>query len=194
MSSDDQQSFSLSGQFIIANPGMLDPNFNKTVSFICEHDEEGALGITINRPSTLSVNDVLTDIGLLDNTDQQRELEQATVCIGGPVHPNRGLLLHSGGPEWESSIKISDSLALTSSLDILEAIAQNKAPEQYLLVLGYAGWGPGQLEQEMLDNAWLQAPATSEILFETQFEKRWNAAAASLGIDLSRMSTEAGHA
>lgn len=188
-------SFSLAGQLLIASPGMQDPHFKQTVTLICEHDTKGALGITINRPSKVSLAEVLTELGIsIDDPDNLKILSQSQVLHGGPVHSNRGLILHSADSAWESSIKVSDQLSLTSSRDILESIGIGTAPSEYLLFLGYAGWGPGQLEQELIDNSWLHANATQQLIFRTKHENCWRATAESLGIDIDKMSIHAGHA
>ena len=195
MNHQSHEEFSLAGQLLIANPGMLDPNFMQTVSLICEHDPRGALGITINRPSRLTLADVLAEVGIPIKDEKKQELlTQNQVLNGGPVHSDRGLILHNGDNVWESSIKITDHLNLTSSRDILEAIANGNSPDQFLMALGYAGWGAGQLEQEVLENAWLQAPANDQLLFKTKHSDCWSATAATLGIDISQMSVQVGHA
>ncbi|MBT5032385.1 MAG: YqgE/AlgH family protein [Proteobacteria bacterium] len=195
MNHQSDQEFSLAGQLLIATPGMLDPNFVRTVSLICEHDPRGALGITINRPSRLTLADVLIEIGIpIKDEVLQEPLTQNQVLYGGPVHSDRGLILHNGHGSWESSIKISGHLNLTSSRDILEAIANGNSPDQFLMVLGYAGWGAGQLEQEVLENAWMQVPANDQLLFKTKHSDCWSATAATLGIDINQMSVQAGHA
>ena len=191
--------FSLAGQLLIASPGMLDPNFRQTVSLICEHDAKGALGITINRPARLSLADVLLEVGIpVKDKNLHEQLKQTSVLSGGPVHSDRGLILHSdnnsGNDLWESSIEITTHLYLTSSRDILEAIANGNPPEQFVMVLGYAGWGAGQLEQELMENSWLQAPANNQLLFETSHDHLWSATALTLGIDISQMSVHVGHA
>ena len=195
MAHQSNNSFSLAGQLLIANPGMLDPNFQKTVTLICEHDEKGALGITINRPSTQSLAEVLTEIGISINDPSNLEsLSQGQVLYGGPVHSNRGLILHTADGIWESSIKVSDQIHLTSSKDVLESIATGCPPLHYRMVLGYTGWGSGQLEQELIENAWLHASATHQLIFETEHQHCWRATGNSLGIDINSMSTQAGHA
>lgn len=174
---------------------MLDPHFKQTVTLICEHDAQGALGITINRPSPQSLAEILTEVGItISSPNNLESLSQIPVFYGGPVHSNRGLILHSAGDDWESSIKISDKLFLTSSMDVLESIALNSPPLNYLMVLGYAGWGAGQLEQELKENAWLHASATHQLIFQTGYQHCWRATAKSIGIDIDSMSIHAGHA
>ncbi len=181
----------LTNQFLIAMPSLADPNFERTVTLICQHDENGALGIVINRPTQLTLDDVFQQLDLpAKNIDQPDSL----IFNGGPVHTERGLVLHSTQGDWDSSLQISDDLTLTTSRDILEAIADNKGPKRCLMALGYAGWGEGQLESEMRQNAWLSGPADENIIFQTPVEDRWTLAAQRLGIDLSLMSSQVGHA
>jgi putative transcriptional regulator len=182
---------SLTNHFIIAMPGLMDENFNQAVTFICEHDDNGTFGIIINRESEISLDDVMQQMKIPYHPDKAH-LEP--VFTGGPVQANRGFVLHRPIGNWESSLIVNDSVALTTSRDILEAIADNKGPDDNIITLGYAGWGPGQLEQEMADNTWLSCPADEQIIFNTPVEKRWQAAANLIGVDLQLMSNDAGHA
>ena len=182
---------SLTSHFIIAMPGLMDENFNQAVTFICEHDDNGTFGIIINRESEISLDDVMQQMKIPYHPDKAN-LEP--VFTGGPVQANRGFVLHRPIGNWESSLIVNDSVALTTSRDILEAIADNKGPDDNIITLGYAGWGPGQLEQEMADNTWLSCPADEQIIFNTPVEKRWQAAANLIGVDLQLMSNDAGHA
>jgi putative transcriptional regulator len=182
---------SLTNQLLIAMPGMADPNFTTTVTLICEHNDDGALGIVINRPTTLKLS------GLFE----QLEVESADpgvaddpVMSGGPVGIERGFVLHGPERSYESTLEVSDAICLTLSRDIIDAMAAGDGPEHALVALGYAGWGAGQLEEEMLANSWLNVPATPEIVFETPFAERWNSAARTLGIDIASLPTDAGHA
>ncbi|OOZ41927.1 hypothetical protein BOW53_01795 [Solemya pervernicosa gill symbiont] len=184
---------SLSNHFLIAMPQLADPHFFHTVTYICEHNSDGALGIVINRPLDIELGDIL----------KQLDLDAATPAIGstpiyngGPVQQERGFVIHKpkSKVEWSSSLKISDEITVTSSRDILQAIAEGKGPEKSLIALGYAGWGAGQLDQEMLDNAWLSGPADEAIIFDTQSDARWKAAASLLGIDINTLSSDTGHA
>ena len=172
-------------------PNLADPYFSQTVTFLCEHNEEGALGIIINRPLAMSMTEVLSQMRLtaLDET-----LAQVPVYSGGPVQQERGFVLHNLPAKWESSMQVADELFLTTSKDVLDAIARGEGPANSLVALGYAGWAAGQLEQEMHDNAWLNCPANAKIIFELAPELRWNAAAESIGIDLQRLSNQTGHA
>ncbi len=182
---------SLRNQLLIAMPRLEDPNFSRTVTLICEHNEDGALGLVLNRPLDLSVAEVLSQMGMETLSGLDLELP---VLEGGPVQPEHGFVLHRPAGLWKSTLVIDGDLAVTTSRDILEAIARGDGPERYLLALGYAGWGGGQLEQEMADNAWLSGPVDQRLIFDTPLEERWEAAAALLGIDLARLSHEAGHA
>ncbi|RME35437.1 MAG: YqgE/AlgH family protein [Gammaproteobacteria bacterium] len=185
------QELNLTNQLLIAMPTLLDPNFHQTVTYICAHNEEGAMGIVINRPMSIALGEVLEQLELrTDNPD----IEKQIVYQGGPVQKDRGFILYPGGGEWDSSIPISDRIAVATSRDILEAIAQGRGPQETLIALGYAGWGAGQLEQEISENAWLVAPLDEEILFRLPHEQRWEAAAALVGVDLRQISDQIGHA
>lgn len=180
----------LTNHFLIAMPGLADPNFHHTVTYVCEHNANGAMGIVINRLSDLAVGDILAHIGI----EPSHRFDGARpVFDGGPVQPEHGFVIHTPIGAWDSSLRITDDIAVTTSRDILTAIAHNEGPGRYLLALGYAGWGPGQLEAEMAANAWLSGPADPDILFELSSERRWSAAAGLLGVDLSLLSTQVGH-
>lgn len=181
----------LTNQFLIAMPTMGDPNFDKTVTFICEHNADGALGLVVNRPSGMSLGDVFGQMSL---SPKQLELADTPVLQGGPVQPERGFVIHDAGGNWGSTLPVSDQIQVTTSRDILESMAEGGGPARSLVVLGYAGWGAGQLESEMAANAWLTVPANMDVLFEVPFEERWRAAAALIGIDLDNISSEVGHA
>jgi putative transcriptional regulator len=186
-----QPDASLANQLLIAMPGMLDPNFSTTVTLICEHNDEGALGIVINRPTPLKLAGLFEQLAV-DDPDPAAASEP--VLAGGPVGPERGFVLHGPGQSYENTLAVSDDIRLTLSRDIIDAIATGTGPRQTLVALGYAGWEAGQLEDEMLANSWLNVPASPEIVFETPFAKRWDSAARILGIDIAAMSTDAGHA
>ncbi|HHH43022.1 MAG TPA: YqgE/AlgH family protein [Gammaproteobacteria bacterium] len=181
----------LTNQFLIAMPGLEDPNFFHSVTYICEHNDEGALGLVINRPLDMQLGEILQHIKVEQATPETRQIQ---VYLGGPVQQDRGFVLHEPLGEWDATLRVTDRIGITSSMDILEAIAAQQGPERLLVTLGYAGWGAGQLEQEMADNAWLSGPAHPDILFDTPDEERWKAAAASLGVDMDLLSGEAGHA
>jgi len=170
---------------------MQDPNFITTVTLICEHNDEGALGIVINRPLTLKLGGLFEQ---LDLTDPDPDAAAGPVLLGGPVGPERGFVLHGPEQTYENSIIVSNELQLTLSRDILDAMAAGAGPAKTLVALGYAGWQAGQLEYEMLENSWLSVPATTDIVFDTPFSERWSKAAQVLGIDISQISPDAGHA
>ena len=182
---------SLVNHLLIAMPGMQDPNFSTTVTLICEHNDDGALGIVINRPLTLNLGGLFEQ---LDVTDPDPEASKDPVLLGGPVGPERGFVLHGPGTSFENSIPVSRDIQLTLSRDVLDAMAAGTGPDKTLVALGYAGWEPGQLETEMLANSWLSVPATTDIVFDTPFADRWTKAAETIGIDISKISTDAGHA
>ena len=182
---------SLTNQLLIAMPGMADPNFTTTVTLICEHNDEGALGIVINRPLDLKLAGLFEQ---LDVKDPDPEAAELPVLMGGPVGPERGFVLHDPGNKYENSLEVSADIHLTLSRDVIDAMATGTGPGKSLVALGYAGWEPGQLENEMLANSWLNAPATPEIVFDTPFDDRWMSAARILGIDISKISPDAGHA
>jgi putative transcriptional regulator len=181
----------LTNQFLIAMPSMDDPNFAQTVTLICEHSERGALGIVINRTLPMTLGDVFEQLGL--DASRSRVNDQP-VLRGGPVQTERGFVLHSPGGPWESSLPFSSRMHLTTSRDILDALAAGEGPESAAIALGYAGWDAGQLEDEMARNAWLTVNADERLLFATPVEQRWHAAARLLGVDLATLSSDAGHA
>lgn len=181
----------LNNQFLIAMPNLADTNFSHTVSYLCQHNEEGALGIVINRPALLTLGDILQQ---MDISPCSQQIQDTPVFVGGPVQQERGFIIHSkDSTTWDSSMSTSDTTCLTSSRDILEAIAAGKGPKQYLIALGYAGWGSGQLEKEIIKNAWLNTPYKNTILYQTPVEHRWNDAASQIGIDIKQLTTPAGH-
>jgi putative transcriptional regulator len=172
-------------------PGLKDPNFSRTVTYVCEHTENGAMGIVINRPTDVTLGDLLTQLDIHTRLDWVRD---TPVYQGGPVQTDRGFVLHSASSVYDSTLNITPEISVTTSRDVLEAIAGGDGPGQSLIALGYAGWGGGQLEQEMSQNAWLSGPADDEIIFRVDSDLRWMAAAKLLGVDLNLLSGEAGHA
>lgn len=180
----------LTNHFLIAMPGMGDPNFSRTVTYMCQHTEEGALGIVINRPINMELGEILAQMEISAQLD---EVTKLPVYGGGPVQPERGFVIHSPVGKWDSSLKVSPGIALTTSRDILESIAAGKGPDKFLIALGYAGWGEGQLEREIIDNAWLHAAAENSILFDLPAAKRWKSAAEQMGVDIDLLSGQAGH-
>jgi putative transcriptional regulator len=182
---------SLADHFLIAMPALADPNFARGVTLICQHDETGAMGLVINRLSNFTLGDVLRQ---LDLATEIAGLAEQPVLLGGPVQPDRGFVLHDDPREWGSTLRFGNGLAISTSRDILEAMARGEGPMHALLALGYAGWTAGQLESEIGENAWLTVPADQAIIFNTPLEGRWQAAARALGIDLSLLADGAGHA
>ena len=180
----------LANQLLIALPALADPNFARTVALICQHDDDGAMGVLLNRASEYTLGDVLAQMQI--ETDDE-SLRNQIVLAGGPVHPERGFVLHDGG-DWDSTLAIADNLRLTTSRDILEAMARGEGPAQVIVALGCAGWGAGQLEHELGENSWLTAPSDAELLFDLPLEQRWQAAAGRIGVDMTRMADYAGHA
>jgi putative transcriptional regulator len=181
----------LTNHFLIAMPQLADPNFFHSVTYICEHNEDGAMGIVINRPLDIGLAEVLDQIDIKGN---EKTLKDQIIFMGGPVQPERGFVIHSPAKQWDSSLLVTDDIGVTTSRDILTAIANDQGPEQFVIALGYAGWGNGQLEQEIKQNSWLSGPATKDILFEVPYQQRWEAAASSLGVDVNLISGDAGHA
>lgn len=181
----------LTGHFLIAMPAMADPYFAKSVAYICEHNENGALGVIINRPIEMDLNDLLEQVGI---ELKDRKFVGAPVNFGGPVQADRGFVLHQPVGEWQSTIAVSGNTALTTSKDILEAAARGEGPSKMLVSLGYSGWSPGQLEQELSQNAWLTVAAGESIIFDIPAEQKRTAAMHLLGVDFASLSEEAGHA
>lgn len=181
----------LERQFLIAMPGMEDPNFTRGVTLLCQHNEDGALGITINRESGFRLGEVFDQLGL---SCDDPAIAGQPVYIGGPVHPERGFVLHSNDRKWEATAQVGEGICISTSRDILEAIAAGEGPEKFIIALGYAGWGSGQLEDEIRHNAWLNVMATAEIIFDQPVAKRWEQAVARLGIDVDRLQPAGGHA
>ena len=182
---------SLSNHFLIAMPGLKDPNFSRTVTYVCEHSDQGAMGIVINRPMDIRLGQVLEQLDIESRDD---EVARIPVFLGGPVQTDRGFVIHSGPDSFDSTLAVTPDIRVTTSRDVLEAIASGEGPTRRLVALGYAGWGGGQLEEEMSANAWLSGPADADILFQLPSAQRWQAAAQLLGIDLNLLSGEAGHA
>jgi putative transcriptional regulator len=187
----DNSESSLRDHFLLAMPSLTDAIFAHSITYLCEHNEQGAMGIVINHPLDLSVEEVLEHL----NLSASGRFSEIPVMAGGPVHMDRGFVLHRHtAREWEATLQIADDISLTTSRDILKAIADGEGPDDCLIALGYAGWTGGQLEAEISDNSWLTLPADSSIIFDTPYHLRVNAAAAQLGVDLNLISAEAGHA
>ena len=181
----------LANQLLIALPSMADPNFFRTVSLICQHDAEGAMGLVINRPSEYTLGEVFEQMGIATDDGDLRERQ---VLAGGPVHPERGFVLHDGDRRWDSTLEIVEGLYVTTSRDVLEALAQGEGPAHSTVVLGCAGWGAGQLEDELSRNGWLTVDADPRVIFDTPIAQRYEKAVSLLGIDPHMLSQEAGHA
>ena len=188
--------FTLTNHFIIAMPSLNDPNFEQSVSYICEHNNEGAMGIVINRPVHLGFAELCDQLDI-EITDP--DAVNIPVFEGGPVETERGFILHTPLGNWESTLKITDDIGLTMSQDIIEAIANgydpdNIPPEYFIITLGYAGWSEDQIEDEISENVWLNVAADPKVLFQTPIEQRWSEAAKLLGINLQQLSSDIGHA
>jgi putative transcriptional regulator len=181
----------LTNQFLIAMPALADTNFAQTVTFIWEHNEDGALGIVINRPLQMRLADVFAQLNM--PTAEGVNVNQH-VLQGGPVQTDRGFVVHAAGGNWEHTKQVSSRIQVTTSPDILSAMARGEGPQSAIVALGYAGWAAGQLESEIAQNAWLTAPCDERILFELPYEQRWRAAGRLLGIDLATISPHVGHA
>jgi putative transcriptional regulator len=182
---------SLTNQLLVAMPWFSDPNFGQSVTLICEHSDKGALGIVLNKPLPMKLGEVLTQMHLAPST---AEIGERAVLRGGPLYQDRGFVLHRPGGKWDSSHRISDQIQVTTSRDVLAAIASGEGPKDAFIALGYASWEAGQLEREMTDNAWLTVPMDERIVYELPFEQRWAAAWQLLGIDSASVSLVAGHA
>lgn len=183
---------SLENQFLIAMPTLNDSYFNRSLTYICEHNEEGAMGLVVNQPTHMNLKQ------LLEQADKEAiivdEKAEQIVLAGGPVNQERGFILHSPQSGWSSSLALTDEIMVTTSKDILGAIGNEKGPEEALITLGYAGWTAGQLEQEIQDNAWLTVEADTDILFHTPIHQRWQAAVHKLGVDVWQLAPDSGHA
>lgn len=185
------QAMDLTNQFLIAMPALMDPNFHRTVTYLCAHNEEGAMGIVINRPLNINLCEMLEHMDLDTADESTRDM---LVLEGGPVQKERGFVIHEPAGEWDSVLKVGEAIGVATSRDILQAVAKGEGPGRALVALGYAGWGAGQLEREVRENAWLSGPASSTIIFDVPYEERWAAAARMLGVDPERLSGDAGHA
>lgn len=181
----------LAGHFLIAMPALTDPNFSRGVAMVCQHGEDGAIGLLINRLSEFSLGDVLAQMKLECDIP---DVAAMPVLLGGPVQPERGFVLHTGEGHWESSYRINDAWSVTTSRDILVAMASGEGPSRAVVALGYAGWDAGQLETELMDNAWLTAEADARIVFDAPVEERWIDAAGLVGVDPTQLTGYAGHA
>ena len=181
----------LSHHFLIAMPAMTDPFFAKSLTYVCEHNEQGALGIVVNRPISLTLKELFAQVEV---PLQPEGLQDVPVHFGGPVQTDRGFVLHEPMGSWQSTLNVNGKVGLTTSKDILQAVGEGQGPHNLLVTLGYAGWGQGQLEEELAQNAWLTVAASERILFELPAEERLPAALALLGVDYATLSEDAGHA
>ena len=187
----------LDDQFLIAMPGMKDERFARSVIYVCAHSEEGAMGLIINQPQQLLFPDLLVQLDLLDESQAIRlpaKARDLVVRHGGPVDRSRGFVLHSDDYMVESSMPVSDEICLTATVDILRAISTGKGPRHALMALGYSGWGAGQLENEIAENGWLTCPANVDLLFDSDIDRKYDRILASIGINPTHLSSEAGHA
>ncbi|WP_110685588.1 YqgE/AlgH family protein [Salinicola aestuarinus] len=183
---------SLKHQFLMAMPHLEDPNFAGTLTYLCDYDDDGTLGVVVNRPSDFTLKGLFEQLEIESEPGPHNEV---IVYNGGPTYRDRGFILHRGNADdWDSSIQVADDIALTTSMDMLHAIAKRKGPEHYIVALGCASWKPGQLEDELKQNTWLTADGAAGILFDQPAEQRLSAAAGSLGVDLNLMTRDAGHA
>lgn len=181
----------LTGQLLIAMPAMSDPRFAQSVIFLCAHTLEGAMGLVLNRPIVKpTFEDLLKQLQVAPTPPAR----QVRLCAGGPVENARGFVLHTSDWTGEGSLRVDSSLALTASLDVLKAIAEGGGPRECILALGYAGWGPGQLDKEIQQNAWLSAPPDETLLFDAGHDTKWRRALAKLRVDPLLLSDVAGHA
>lgn len=181
----------LSNHLLVALPALHDEHFARSVTLVCQHDCDGAMGVMVNRASEYTLGEVLQQMGISSDSET---LQAQIVLAGGPVHPERGFVLHDGDREWDSTLVVGNGLYLTTSRDVLEAMARGEGPTQAVVALGCAGWGAGQLEQELVDDSWLMVPAGRELLFDFPLEQRWQAAAGSIGVDLVNYASHSGHA
>ncbi len=184
---------SLQDHFLIAMPAMGDPSFSKSVIYICEHSPDGAMGIIVNTPLSLELGDVFSNMSI---TTTNEKMVHTPVLAGGPLQQERGFVIHptNKSDHWESSLALNKSLGITTSKDILEAIAHDCGPKQIIIALGYSAWESGQLEKEIAQNSWLCGPANPKVLFDIPPENRWRAAGALLGVDMDCLSFDVGHA
>ena len=185
---------SLVDHFLIAMPSMQDPVFGGTVIYVCEHNENGVLGVVINKPTDMTMEVLFERIDIEVEAHSSRYMESAPIMFGGPVQDDRGFVLHTPGAHYSSSLTVTNDVAFTTSIDVLEAVAKGKGPERMLVSIGYSGWSPGQLEDEISRNGWLTVGADTRILFDVPVEERYMAAMKLLGFDPLMLASEAGHA
>ena len=184
-------SINLTHHFLIAMPSMADPYFAKSLTYVCEHNDQGALGVVVNRPIDMTLQALFERLSL---TLKHKDLSDAPIYFGGPVQTDRGFVLHEPAGNWQSTLRVGDAIGLTTSKDILEAVGRGEGPDKLLVTLGYAGWSAGQLEHELGQNAWLTVEAKDAIIFDLPSEERLPAAMELLGVDYARLADSAGHA
>lgn len=184
-------SINLTHHFLIAMPNMADPYFAKSLTYVCEHNDQGALGLVVNRPIDMTLQALFERLSL---TLKHKDLSDAPIYFGGPVQTDRGFVLHEPAGNWQSTLRVRDAIGLTTSKDILEAVGRGEGPQKMLVTLGYAGWSAGQLEHELAQNAWLTVEAKDAIIFDLPSEERLPAAMELLGVDYARLADSAGHA
>ena len=183
---------SFENHFLIAMPSLEDPYFSRSLTYICEHNEHGAMGIVINQPTGLHLKEMLMQVD--ENIEVDEDKAQQIVLAGGPVSPDRGFILHTTQPGWSSSMSLTSEIMVTTSKDILNVLGNDKGPEKTLVALGYAGWSAGQLEEEIQKNSWLLIEADTELLFDVPVHRKWQAAVQKLGVDIWQLAPGAGHA
>jgi putative transcriptional regulator len=189
-----QSQLNLANHFLIAMPSMSDPIFGGTVVYICEHNEKGVLGVVINKATDMTMDVLFDRIDLKVAEGLRASVGSEPIMFGGPVQDDRGFVLHSPSGRYSSSLPVTDDVAFTTSIDVLEAVANGSGPQRMLVSIGYAGWSPGQLEEELAKNGWLTVGADARVLFDLPIEERYNAAIKLLGIDPLMLASEAGHA
>lgn len=184
-------SVSFANQLLIAMPSMTDPTFSRSVIYICEHQPQGAVGLIINRPSTFPLSFIFKQLNI---EPIHVQLSERPILVGGPIQPERGFVIHKQTGQWTSSMFLRQDVNITTSNDIIRAMAVDAGPKDSLVTLGYTGWTEEQLEKEIMNNSWLVCPFASELLYEVPFEKRWLYAGKLLGIDMNQLSSQSGHA
>ncbi len=188
------QCINLTDHFLIAMPAMEDPFFSKTLIYIAEHNDKGALGIIVNRPIDMNLAALFENIEVAFEADDSANLGKNPIFFGGPVQTDRGFVLHRPIGDWQSTLAVNSEVGLTSSRDVLQAVAREGRPNDLMVTLGYSGWGAGQLENELAQNSWLTVPADPRILFDLPYEERLPSALEILGIDFANLAEKAGHA
>ncbi len=183
---------SFANHLLIAMPAMQDPAFARTVIYICEHSDEGAMGVVINAPIDMNLKEMVEQAA--PGSDVSDAKGSQIIVKGGPVSPDRGFILHYPHGEWEGSMRLNDDFTVTTSKDIVACIGNENGPQKQVIALGYAGWSAGQLDEELTENAWLIVPATHELVFDTPLHDRWNQSIKALGIEPWQLTEQAGHA